>query len=139
MSDLREWAEASLPNECGGLLIGFRVNKDVHVEHVVLVPPARAGRTRLLLSKHARERELRRALRRLPADSPLGYVGTWHSHPGPQGPSFIDRTTARVEGATALDLIALLVVRRKPSGWSPSALLTHGVHLSEAPIDVTGS
>lgn len=139
MSEMREFAEDSLPNECGGLLIGFRLEDNVHVEHVVHVPPARASPTRLLLSKRTRERELHRVLRRLPDDSPLGYVGTWHSHPGPAGPSVLDRTTAWVEGTRASDLIAQMVVRRLPTGWVPAALIAHGIRICQAQVDLVES
>lgn len=54
-------------------------------------------------------------------DSPVGYVGLWHTHLACAGPSFTDRLTLRREAAVLTDSVALLVFARCATGWKPYA------------------
>lgn len=103
--------------ETGGALIGFRSGSDIHVRDVLVVPDSEATRTRYVLREDQRERELERYLSHLAHGSLLGYVGTWHSHPAPCGPSFVDRQTFRRELWSARGPIALLVLAAEQMGW----------------------
>ena len=42
-------------------------------------------------------------------DDPIGYVGEWHSHPSPSGPSTVDRAAMRATARVSFNPIALLV------------------------------
>lgn len=52
-----------------------------------------------------------------PSHSPVGYVGEWHTHPGPVGPSGIDMSTITATALEATDAIALVVVARYDEEW----------------------
>lgn len=109
--------------EVGGLLVGFRSGNDVHVEDVIVVADPTASRNRFVLREGRREKALQRYRRSIPEGSPLGYVGTWHSHPADVGPSWVDRRTFRQELLSAPDSIAMVVLARCGPDWRPVALV----------------
>ena len=108
--------------ETGGVLIGFRSESDIHVRDVLVVRDRKATRSRYVLRQADRERDLERYRSHLPQGSVLGYVGTWHSHPAPCGPSFIDRQTFRRELWSAQAPLALVVLAAERAKWVPHGL-----------------
>lgn len=116
-------ARRSGDREVGGVLIGYRSGSDVHVRDVLVIPDERSTRTRYVLREEPREKRLGEYLAALPTGSPLGYVGTWHSHPARLGPSFVDKQTFRRQVWSARGLIALVVLAADGSEWVPYGLL----------------
>ena len=102
-------SKAAPDQEAGGVLFGVRAGRDVCVIDVAEVPPARASRTRFETTETTRNEAIERFLERELHDSPVGYVGTWHSHLGKVGASGIDLATLRREARNAPDLIAMVV------------------------------
>lgn len=100
---------AAPDRETGGVLFGVRAGRDVCVIDVAEVPPARASRTWFETTEAARNQAIERFLKRECHDSPIGYVGTWHSHLGGVGASGVDLATLRMEALDAPDLIAMVV------------------------------
>lgn len=91
--DAQVVAQAALPDESGGIVVGWWEGDDAAVVQALLpVPDHQAGRghyeRRQTLAQRALDDYLRSGL-----DSPSGYLGEWHSHPAPQPPSSIDRQT----------------------------------------------
>lgn len=119
-------AHRSNHRETGGLLLGFRSEHDVYVVDIIEVRDPSATPTRFSLPEKRREAALSSYLEALPSDSPVGYVGTWHSHPADVGPSWRDRQTFRLDALRATDLIALMVLARRTSAWHPYLLLGGG-------------
>jgi len=119
-------ARRHLPRETGGLLLGYRDGLDVHIVDAIEVGDASAGRSHYVLRHAARERALAEYLNALPPGSPVGYVGTWHSHPANVGPSWTDRQTFRHDVLRAPDTVAMVVLGRAGVGWEPHAFLPHG-------------
>lgn len=109
--------------ETGGALIGFRSGPDIHVRDVLVIPDAKASRTRYVLREVPRESALATYRAQLPLGSVLGYVGTWHSHPALAGPSFMDRQTFRREVWSAKGPLALVVLASDDSSWAPFGVL----------------
>jgi integrative and conjugative element protein (TIGR02256 family) len=109
--------------ETGGLLLGFRSEDTVCVADIIEVRDPSATRTRFSLPEKRREVALSHYLAKLPADSPIGYVGTWHSHPADVGPSRLDKQTFRRDAVCARDLVVLMVLTRQDSGWRQHFLL----------------
>jgi hypothetical protein len=91
-------AQRSAFRETGGLLLGFRVARDVHVVDVLEIRDPAATRTRFTLLEKRREDVLIKYLTELPLDSPIGYVGTWHSHLADAGPGSISRRSVERSG-----------------------------------------
>jgi hypothetical protein len=115
-------ASASPNREVGGLLLGFRLDSTVHVEDIRPVCDPGATRTRFVLREKQRDDVLARYRVCLPPGSPVGYVGTWHSHLGDSGPSLLDRKTFQREIWSASDILALIVLTRTARDWQPVAL-----------------
>lgn len=84
LAELRAAAEAALPRETGGLLLGWWDTGDasevIVVRHAIEVPDKRATPTSWVRRPRAAQAELSRALAAL-SHPLLGYVGDWHSHP----------------------------------------------------------
>lgn len=129
-------AQGAIPAETGGILLGYRIECGVHVAAGLEVPDPNAGPTDYLFRQQAAQHRLDEALRHLPAGSPIGYVGDWHSHPGPIGPSLIDRRSLRRSSRHYQAGIAALVLVWADSHWAAHGLTARRRRLSAAPVDV---
>lgn len=88
-------ARRSAAIERGGLLVGFREGSDILVEDILEVPDTRAGRTTYLRREGPARAALDAYLARPGTDKLVGYVGEWHTHPRPVGPSAVDEAAMR--------------------------------------------
>lgn len=110
-------ATAALPKETGGILLGYRTDQGVQATVALHVPDRRAGAATYRRSYRLAARALADALAAEPPDSPVGYVGEWHSHPAPAGPSPIDLSViADIAGASD-DGVLLVVLSRDNAEW----------------------
>ena len=92
LSEARRWA----PLETGGILLGEFVDSDrgARVTEVVGAGPgARRETNRFVPDGPWQRRQI--AERYLASGRNLEYIGDWHSHPAGNGPSKLDRETAR--------------------------------------------
>lgn len=93
----------SLPNETGGILLGYHEDDNIVVTHVLVVSRRGAPTNRYVRDDNLANDLLADFLAQRSADDPTGYVGEWHSHPAPSGPSSIDiaaiRDTAKASGS----------------------------------------
>lgn len=84
LAELRTATGTALPQETGGLLLGWWDTRDaaelIIVRHAIEVPDRRATPTSWVRRPRAAQAELSRALNAL-SHPLLGYVGDWHSHP----------------------------------------------------------
>ncbi|KAB1645256.1 Mov34/MPN/PAD-1 family protein [Kocuria rhizophila] len=118
---LRLAGTRALPRETGGLLLGYYTEIGPHVTEAHVVPDPRATRIRYRRDVVAAERILRARIRADDSDA-LGYIGEWHTHPLPIGPSTTDvHASGRLAVAGGHD-IALLVLALGTRGWSGHAL-----------------
>lgn len=114
---------ACLPQETGGILLGWRTPTTVHVERAVEVVDDQATSTTYERDHERSEAALAAALKDEPAGSPVGYVGEWHTHPGACGPSAMDRgALGRIATRRGAAPIALLV----PAWQQAGACQWHG-------------
>jgi integrative and conjugative element protein (TIGR02256 family) len=123
LKSLERHAERRHPTETGGILLGFRDGRDVHIQDVLEVPDPEATYRSYKLRWRPREKILRHYLTDLPADSVLGYVGDWHTHPADCEPSAIDRSQFIVDSQTMSDTLAMLVMVRTSQAWRPDGLI----------------
>lgn len=119
LATMTDAADRAIPKETGGILLGFRSDQGLHITGAIEVTDLRA-------TKHAYRRAHRRASKLLaaaladqPSDSPVGYVGEWHTHPAPAGPSDIDMHAIAATALAATDQIALVVLARCDDEWQP--------------------
>lgn len=113
-------AKRALPLEVGGLLLGYYTADGPRVVDAPAVPDPRATRIRYrrdaTLAGHILDLRLR-------ADNTglLGYLGEWHTHPLPVGPSGTDLQSVRNLAADGGHDVALLVLALGPVGWKSHA------------------
>lgn len=118
---LRLAGTRALPRETGGILLGYYTEIGPHVTEAHVVPDPRATRIRYRRDVVAAERILRARIRADDSDA-LGYIGEWHTHPLPIGPSTTDvYASGRLAVAGGHD-VALLVLALGTRGWSGHAL-----------------
>lgn len=85
-------ARDAVPNETGGVLVGWREDMSVSVMDFIELPSGRPNRARYELSAANLNRALADYLAQA-TDPRMGYVGSWHSHPSMVGPSPLDKYT----------------------------------------------
>lgn len=100
-------AELTLPFENGGILVGHRESGDIVISNVLAVPPESAGASHYSRESAVADRILQDYLQS--SDDLEGYVGEWHSHPAPVGPSRLDMRTLQDIASIAQGPVALIV------------------------------
>lgn len=116
--------QSALPRETGGILLGHFVDGEPTVTMAPVVTDSRATRIRY-------RRDVLVASRTLDLhiagdrSGLLGYLGEWHTHPLPVGPSRIDHRAIHALARDGGDEVLLLVISRGLSGWRP-----HGVRVA---------
>ncbi len=132
-------ASLQAERETGGVLLGWRHSAGVYVCDAIEIPDRRAGRSQYVRRHGPASESLNRSLDTLPAPSPVGYVGEWHTHPAPHGPSRTDRKQLRGISRRLHDDIALIVASHDPrSGvWEPQGLCARAGRVEPAHIHIT--
>lgn len=122
----RALATQALPSETGGILLGHRVGKDVAVERLVEVIDTHANAASYRREHALAERALSSVLARESESSLLGYVGEWHTHPGPTEASSLDLRELRSIARASDQPIALVVLMRTSGLWTYRGWVAHG-------------
>lgn len=114
-------ARLGLPREVGGLLLGHYTANGPRVTEAPVVPDPRATRIRYRRDAASASRILNSYLE---SDDTgvLGYLGEWHTHPLPIGPSPTDVRASTRLASHGGHSIALLVLAVGPRGWVGHAL-----------------
>lgn len=103
-------ARRSEPKETGGLLIGWIDGRTIVVRHILEVPDPDATHTSWTRSEERANEALTQFLTE--AEHPwLGYVGDWHAHPAPVGPSQTDKRSLKKDSRTVRQPLVLIVHR----------------------------
>lgn len=124
------------PLEAGGILTGYREGDAIVVTHAIAVPAATHRRHRYVRDDIGANELLQQFLADRDADDPTGYVGEWHSHPAPTGPSGVDASTLRDLALLAQGPIALLVCTSTPA---PALVALVGRRRTQARAVVTAA
>ncbi|WP_406723574.1 Mov34/MPN/PAD-1 family protein [Streptomyces sp. GD-15H] len=106
-----------LPVETGGLLLGYREDANVLVTHALVIDGEGASTHRYVRDDIRANVLLAAFLAQRADDDPTGYVGEWHSHPAPSGPSQTDVAAMHATARASDGPIALLVYA--PGGADP--------------------
>ncbi len=83
---LQDFAQKSHPSETGGILIGWWIKDNIHIEDVIEVTYADATGNSWVREEAQAQAALDQKLE-TSKDEKAGYVGDWHSHPAPIGAS----------------------------------------------------
>lgn len=103
-------ARRSEPKETGGLLIGWIDGAAIVVRHVLEVPDPDATQASWTRSETRANEALTAFLAK--AEHPwLGYVGDWHAHPAPVGPSQTDKRSLKKDSRVMRQPLVLIVHR----------------------------
>lgn len=102
-------AAKRLPLETGGILLGYREMDNVVITHALVVDGGGATKDRYVRDDVRANNRLAEFLSDRAEDDPIGYVGEWHSHPAPSGPSTIDRNALRAAAKAADGPVALVI------------------------------
>jgi hypothetical protein len=100
-------SRAKLPNESGGILVGWYSGRTIHVCSMLVVPDTGAD-------SHNYQRDAAAASLLLSEEVTRhdghGYVGEWHSHTRMIGPSGLDRRSISVLASGSRLPLALIVL-----------------------------
>jgi integrative and conjugative element protein (TIGR02256 family) len=121
---------AALPQETGGILLGFRTPDLVVVTRALTVPDPRS-------SRHSYRRHRRRAQAQMAAvginETPgIGYVGEWHTHPADCPPSRIDIRALTATARLTTTPVALIVLAHR----ADQSVAVHGLTAVREPWPV---
>jgi hypothetical protein len=105
-----------LPRETGGILLGYQENGTLVATHALVVEGQGATANRYVRDDIRADELLQKFLGQRADDDPIGYVGEWHSHPSPSGPSTVDHAAMRATAKVSSRPIALLVFAPGPTG-----------------------
>lgn len=122
-ADLRAAVRAALPNETGGILLGWRTASGLFVGQAAEVPDPDATTHRYERNFASAKEMLQAALANQPSDSLLGYVGEWHSHPAPVAASNADLRWIRHLARDLGGPIALVIASLTADTWRLSGTL----------------
>lgn len=111
----------ALPRETGGILIGYYTEAGPHVAEIRVVQDPHATRSRYRRDAVMAERILTSIVHEDDTGA-LGYVGEWHTHPVPAGPSAIDAEASRQLAIAGGHDVALLVLAMRTHGWTSHVL-----------------
>lgn len=98
-----------LPRETGGILLGYQENGTIVATHALVVEGQGTTTTRYVRDDVRANRLLKEFLEQRSDEDPTGYIGEWHSHPSPSGPSPVDHAAMRATARVSSNPIALLV------------------------------
>ena len=118
---------AGLPQETGGILLGFRAPHLVVVTRTLTVPDPRSSR--YSYRRQRRRAQARMAAAGLAATPAIGYVGEWHTHPVDCPPSRTDIQALIATAMLSTAPVALIVLAYR-ADRSPR---THGLTAVRAP------
>lgn len=127
-------AVAAEPFETGGILLGWWNEGAVVVRYAVEVHDPAATSSGWTRNEHQSQAALASALE-LHQHPWLGYVGDWHTHPAPCGPSGQDERSIR--RASRSYATALLLLVRRSDGHLDARAARAGRKLSVALADST--
>lgn len=122
-ADLVNVADGAKPLETGGILLGYRERGKLCVVGVVEVPDPGATPTTYTLRSAEAQKLLNKLRSWMPAQSPVGYLGDWHSHLGNSAPSQIDRQSLSRLGQQYRGRMAGIIVARHSDQWHPHGLI----------------
>jgi len=109
-------ARQALPREVGGILLGYYTVEGPRVVAAPVVPDPRATRIRYRRDAEAAGRILA-ACQQDDSTNLLGYLGEWHTHPLPIGPSSADLLSVRRLAEDGGHDVALVVLALRLLRW----------------------
>lgn len=124
---LHQLCDARLPDETGGILLGYRTAGEIVILDTLEVPDSKAHRFGYTRRRTPAQRLLDTYLAAQPPSSDVGWVGDFHSHPADQPASRTDlRTLRRNARADGSPLALLVIARARGSHWTAYGYTSDG-------------
>jgi integrative and conjugative element protein (TIGR02256 family) len=136
-TQIRRECSAGLPAETGGVLVGVESDEGTRITHVT-GPGPRARRTRSRFRRDGAytQAEVNRTYEE--SGGRADYVGEWHSHPDPIGPSGIDSGSMEWVSKNARyrrsNPVMILARRTRFRRWKLEGYRWQGIGLMPVPI-----
>ncbi len=121
---------AALPQETGGILLGFRTPDLVVVTRALTVPDPHSNRHSY--RRHRRRAQAQMAAAGVAATPAIGYVGEWHTHPADCPPSHTDTRALTATARLTTAPVALIVLAYRAN----HSVATHGLTAVREPWPV---
>jgi integrative and conjugative element protein (TIGR02256 family) len=125
LETMRAEADRGLPSETGGVLVGYRTGSGEVVVTGATGPGPRSFRTRSRFRRDGDHAQTEVDRLHQVSGGRDDYVGEWHSHPEPVGPSGIDVGSMAWIGANAAyqteEPLLVILQRASRSTWRPLA------------------
>jgi hypothetical protein len=107
-------ARRSSGTEAGGIIVGRPTPDGFYAHDVLVLDDEDAGYAHFTRDRAAAQDALDSYM--ISSDDPhLGYVGDWHTHPSPVGPSTTDKSTMNLFAQSTKEPILLVVAALGPS------------------------
>lgn len=114
--ELTHAATRALPRETGGLLLGYYIASQPHIARCLEIPDRAATAVRYRRDATVAAAMLRQTMAPYPEDT-TGYIGEWHSHPAPVGPSDTDLLALRKLAEAGKHDVLMVVAAHTTEGW----------------------
>lgn len=118
--------DRAVPKEAGGIVLGYRDGDEIVVTEMLEVTDVRATGSAYHRNHSDAEGVLAAARCNQAPDSPVGYVGEWHSHPLPAHASATDKRELDRIGSRAKGPVVLIVLVRHPDEWRAEVRVSNG-------------
>lgn len=129
---------ARLPDETGGILLGYRTAGEIVVVDTLEVPDSKAHRFGYIRRRAPAQRLLDTYLAAEPPSSDVGWVGDFHSHPADQSASRTDlRTLRRNARADGSPLALLVIAHAGGTRWTAYGYTSDGSRPQPAAVTST--
>jgi integrative and conjugative element protein (TIGR02256 family) len=124
--------------ETGGILLGWREERGLCVTQMLEVYDNEARRTSYTRRQRLAQKLMNEILDVLPADTSVGYVGEWHVHPAPIGPSITDQRELKRLSKKSKGSLGLIVCAREleEAEWRPHGLLGINGHVVSTEVQI---
>ncbi len=124
--------------ETGGILLGWREERRLCVTQMLEVFDDEARRTSYTRRQRLAEKLMSEFLGGLPDDTLIGYVGEWHVHPAPIGPSITDQRELKRFSKKSENSLGMIVCAREveEAKWRPHGLLGTKGHVVSAEVRI---
>lgn len=131
-------ASAAHPLETGGVLVGVYVDGRPWVTQAVEIPTSDRGRSHYRIPAGTTQPAVKASRA---ADSRLGYLGDWHSHPADAEPSTIDLASLAMVSyrRPRRPNPTMVVARKRENEYLLDARRIVGIHVRSCEIRLAGS
>lgn len=121
-------------------MLGWRDDGFIHVDRLIEVRDPNAQHLTYERDHAAAQAALQATLAALPAETLLGYVGEWHTHPARQPPSRQDRKELRAIGRMIAQPVVLIIIATSSCGdWRPYAMTASGRTIQATAVRTKGA